>query len=89
MPIKAAANYLAASNDNGREQTIKTNLGSSRATPTRTLNNCKNVVRGNGIAAVAAPIPVFRDRREPKRAWRVLLDSGQQVRWQSDIHQDR
>ena len=76
MPIKAATNYLALSNDDGREQTIKTNFGSSRATSTRTLNNYKNVVRGNGIAAVAAAIPIFRDGREPKRAWRVLLDSG-------------
>ena len=34
MPIKAATNYLATSNDDGRKQTIKTNLGSSRDTAT-------------------------------------------------------
>ena len=75
MPIKATTNYLAASNDNGREQTIKTNLGSSQATSTRTLSNFKNFIKGRKIAAVAAAIPVFRDGRMPKRAWRVLLDS--------------
>ena len=76
MPIKAATNYLATSNDDGREQTIKTNLGRLRAASIRTLNNYKNVVKGNGIAAVADAIPVSRDGREPKRAWRVLLDGG-------------
>ena len=74
MPIKAATNYLAASNDDGREQPIKTNFGRSGATSTRTL--IKNIIKGNGIAGVAAAIPVFGDGRMPKRAWRVLLDSG-------------
>ena len=45
MTIKVATNYLAALNDDGREQTIKTNFGSSRATSTRTLNNFKNAVK--------------------------------------------
>ena len=76
MPIKTATNYLAASNDVGREQTIKTNFGSSRATYSRTSNNYKNAVKGNGIAAAAVAVPVFRDGHKPKRAWCVLLDSG-------------
>ena len=64
MPIKAGTNYSAASNGDGREQSIKTNFGSLRATSIRTLNNFKNAAKGNRIAAVAAAIPVFRDRRE-------------------------
>ena len=76
MPIKAVTKSLAASNDDGREQTINTNIGSSWTTFNRTLNRIKNFVNGNGIAAVAAAIPVYRDGREPKRAWRVLPDSG-------------
>ena len=31
MPIKAATNYLAALNDDGHEQTIQTNIGSSQS----------------------------------------------------------
>ena len=68
MTIKVATNYLATSNDDGRKQTIRTNIGSLRTTSNRTLSNFKNVVKGNGIAAVAASIPVYRDGREPKRA---------------------
>ena len=40
------------------------------------LNRIKHVVKGDGIAIVAVAIPIYPDRREPKRAWRVLLDSG-------------
>ena len=76
MPIKTATNYLAASNDNGRKQTTRTNSDSSRARSNRTLSNFKNVVKGSGIAAVTVPFPVCRDGREPERDWRVLLDSG-------------
>ena len=67
MTIKVATNYLATSNDDGRKQTIRTNIGSLRTTSNRTLSNFKNVVKGNGIAAVAAAIPVFGDKRMPKR----------------------
>ena len=77
MPIKAATNYLATSNDNGRAQTIKTNLGSSRATSTRTLSNFKNVVKGNGIAAVAVAIQVFRDGRDPRQPSASSSTAGQ------------
>ena len=42
----------------------------------KTTYKLQKNVKGNGIAAVAAAIPVYRDRREQKRAWRVLLDSG-------------
>ena len=57
--IKAATKSLAKSNNNGCEQTIKINIGSSRATFNRTLNKIKNSVEGDGIAAVAAAIPVY------------------------------
>ena len=76
MPIKAATKSLAASNEDGCEQTMKTNIDSLRATFNRTLNRIKNIVKGDGIAAVAAAIPVYQDGHEPKRAYRVLLDSG-------------
>jgi hypothetical protein len=76
MPIKAATNSLAASNINSPKQTIKTNIGSTRVMPTKMLNRINKVVEGKGIVAVAAAIPIHRDGRKPKRAWRVLLDSG-------------
>ena len=63
MPIKTATNYLASSNDDSREQTIKTNFRSLRATSTRTLNNYKHVVRGNGIATVAAAFPGYEKHK--------------------------
>ena len=83
MLIKAATN-LASLNVDGCKQTIKTNLGSSRATPIRTTldkhkttyKTTKKIVKGNGVAAVAAAIPVYQDGRKPKRAWCILLDSG-------------
>ena len=44
-----------------------------------TFKTTKKVVEGDGVAAVTAAIPVYRDGREPKRAWRVLLGSGSDV----------
>ena len=76
MPIKAATTRRATSSSDAREQTIKINFGCSKATLTRTPNNFKTVAKGDGIAAVAVAIPIHRDGRQPKRAWRVLLDSG-------------
>ena len=41
-----------------------------------TFKITKKVVKGDGVGSVAAAIPVYRDEHGPKRAWRILLDSG-------------
>ena len=34
------------------------------------------VVEGDGISAAVSALPLFKSNKHPKRAWRVLLDSG-------------
>ena len=43
---------------------------------TKTTNKLSKVVTGDGVSTVVVATLVTRDGREPKRAWRVLLDSG-------------
>ena len=77
---------LVPSNDDGRKQIIRTNVGSVRAASTRTLGNIKKVIKGDSVAAITAAIPVYV-LRQTRAKQSLARPTRQRVRWRSDFYE--
>ena len=47
-----------------------------KITETKSDSVDNTVVEGEGVSAAVLAVPLLKSDKKPKRAWRVLLDSG-------------